>query len=175
LQFWPWRLQYLTRGEQCARKEKAIILSEWCSSSKQYHPKETIPGNIGINKIDNHADTTSAGPNWRLIEPSGKYCTVLSHFSAEYQPKPDVPIAKCTTMYTCPTTGDSVALVADQVLWFGNNLHCSFINPHQIQAYGYGVFDDLWDPHRPLGIDMESIFVLLTVSGPLGNVKFTNY
>jgi hypothetical protein len=52
------------------------------------------------------------------------------------------------------------------VLWFGNDLHCSLINPHQIRAYGYGVCDDPWDPHRPLGIDLESIFVPLTVSGP---------
>ncbi len=53
------------------------------------------------------------------------------------------------------------------MLWFGsNNLHCSLINPHQIQAYGYGVCDDPWEPHRPFGIDLGSIFVPLTVSGP---------
>jgi hypothetical protein len=46
------------------------------SSSKQYHPKETIPGNIVINEINNHADTKCASPNWRQIEISGKYCTV---------------------------------------------------------------------------------------------------
>jgi hypothetical protein len=64
---------------------QAIILSAWRSSPKQYQPKETIPGNIGFNKIDNHANTTSAGLNWHLIELSGKYCTV-SPFSAQYLP-----------------------------------------------------------------------------------------
>jgi hypothetical protein len=145
-------------------------LSARRSSSKQYHPKATTPGNIGVNEIDNHADTTCAGPNWRLIELTGEYCTV-SPFSAEYQPKPDVPIAKCATTYTYPTTGDSVVLVADQVLWFATGLHCLLINPHEIWAYGYSVCDDLWDPHRPLGIALgsifvPSIFVPLTVSGP---------
>ena len=103
------------------------------------------------------------------MELSGEYCTV-SPFSADYQPTPDVPIAKCATTYTCPTTGDSIVLVADQVLWFGNALHCSLINPHQIRAYGYGVCDDPWDPHRPIGIDLDSLFVPLNVSGP--NLSF---
>ena len=95
----------------------------------------------------------------------------MSPFSAAYQPKPDIPIAKSVTTYTCPTTGNSVVLVADQVLWFGNTLHCSLINPHQIRAYGYGVFDDPWDPHRTdLLVLIWFFFVPLTVSGP--NLSF---
>jgi hypothetical protein len=57
------------------------------------------------------------------------------------------------------------------VLWFANGLHhCSLIYLHQIRAYGYSICDDPWDPHRPLGIDLGSIFVSLTVSGP--NLSF---
>jgi hypothetical protein len=41
---------------------------------------------INIEGLDsdfnNHADTTCAGPYWRLIELTGEYCTV-SPFSAE--------------------------------------------------------------------------------------------
>jgi hypothetical protein len=69
-------------------------------------------------------------------------------------------------VYTSPTSGDSVVLVADQVLWFGNDVHFSLIKPHQIRAHGYGVCDDPWDPHLPIGIELESLFVPLTVSGP---------
>ena len=129
-----------------------------------------------MNEIDNHADTICAGPNWTLLELSGEYCNV-SPFSTDYQPKTDVPIARCATTYTCPTSGDSVVLVADQVLWFGDELHCSLINPHQIRYHGYGVCDDPWDPHRSLGIDLDSIFIPLKTSGPtqvfplLGNWK----
>ena len=119
-----------------------------------------------MNEIDNHADTICAGPNWTLLlELSGEYCNV-SPFSTDYQPKTDVPIARCATTYTCPTSGDSVVLVADQVLWFGDELHCSLINPHQIRYHGYGVCDDPWDPHRSLGIDLDSIFIPLKTSGP---------
>ena len=119
-----------------------------------------------MNEIDNHADTICAGPNWKLLEFWGEYCNV-SPFSADYQPKSDVPIAKCATVYTCrPTSGNSAVLVADQVLYFGDELHCSLINPHQLRSHGYGVCDDRWDPHRSIGIDLESIFTPLTPDGP---------
>lgn len=49
---------------------------------------------------------------------------------------------------------------------FGNKLHCLLINPHQICSYWYSVCNDLWDPHRPLGIDLEGIFIPLLMSGP---------
>ena len=69
-------------------------------------------------------------------------------------------------MYTWPEHGVSVILIADQVLWFGDELHCSLINPHQILSHGYSVCDDPWDPHRSLGIKLDSIFIPLTTSGP---------
>jgi hypothetical protein len=125
----------------------------------------TIPGTQGQNEIDNHADTICAGPNWRLLELSGEYCTV-SPFSSEYNPKVNVPIAKCATTYTCPDSGHSIVLVADQVLWFGTDLHCSLINPHQIRSYGHSLCDDPWDPHRPLGLDVGTLFIPLLTSGP---------
>ena len=125
----------------------------------------TLPEQSGRNKIDNHADTICAGPNWKLLELSGEYCSV-SPFSADYQPKTNVPIAKCATAYTCPSSGDSIVLVADQVLWFGNELHCSLISPHQIHSHGFSVCDDPWDPNRALGIDLECIFIPLLASGP---------
>ena len=50
------------------------------------------------------------------------------------------------------------------------NLHCSIINPHQTRAYGYGVCDDPWDPHRPIDIELESLFGPLNLSRP--NLSF---
>ena len=63
---------------------------------------------------------------------------------------------------------NSVVLIANLVLWFGNELHCSLINPHQIRSHGYtSVCDDPWDPHRSLGIDLDGIFIpALLASGP---------
>ena len=126
---------------------------------------QSVPEQSGANEFDNHADTICAGPNWKLLELSGEYCNV-SPFLADYEPKSNVPIAKCATTYTCPDSGESVVLVADQVLWFGNELRCSLINPHQIRSHGYSVCDDPWNPNRPLGLDLDGIFIPLHGSGP---------
>lgn len=104
----------------------------------------TLEGTSAKNEIDNHADTICAGPNWKLMELTGKFCSVTP-FIAEYDPKVNVPIAKCAT--TCPESGHSILLVADQVLWFGAGLHCTLINPHQIRSFGDALCDDPWDPN----------------------------
>ena len=135
------------------------------ASANKKNYDNTIEGTFGKNEIDNHADTICAGPNWKLLELSGEFCSVTP-FSADYQPKVNVPIAKCATTYTCPDSGQSVVLVADQVLWFGADLHCSLINPHQIRSYGHSLCDDPWDPHRALGLDVGSMFIPLLPSGP---------
>jgi hypothetical protein len=149
-----------------------IIPSARRASTQLSEVPPSHPGHRGFNEIDYSADTICAGPNWRLLELSGAYCTV-SPFSADYQPKTNVPIAKCATMYTYSSNGNSVVLVADQVLWFGNDLHCLLINPHQIRSHGYSVCNDPWDPHRPLGIDPESTFIPLLASGP--NLLFESH
>jgi hypothetical protein len=125
----------------------------------------TTAGTTGRNDIDNHADTICAGPNWRLLELSGEFCSVTP-FSNDYKPKVNVPVAKCATAYTCPNSGHSVLLVADQVRWFGTDLHCSLINPHQIRSYGHSLCHDPWDPHRPIGLEVEVLFVPFQTAGP---------
>ncbi len=80
----------------------------------------TTVGMVLKNEIDNHADTSCAGLNWnKLLEFVGR---ILQHdtLSIGYQPKSNKPVAKCATaVYTCPESGQSVLLVADQVLWLG--------------------------------------------------------
>ena len=120
---------------------------------------------IARNEIDNHADTICAGPNWRVLEFTGEYCDV-SPFSKEYEPLANVPVAKCATVYTCDSTGATVLLVADQVLWFGDQMSNSLINPHQLRAYGLSVCDDPWDPNRALGIETGDVFIPFHTQGP---------
>ena len=77
----------------------------------------------------------------------------------------------------------SVVLVADQVLWFGNDLHCSLFSP---RAYGYGVCDDPWAQHPPnwhwFEISFRSTerfrtesFIQVTCPNWLGNVELSRY
>ena len=135
------------------------------ASAKIQNHANAIIGTIGKNEIDNHADTICAGPNWRLLELSGEFCSVTP-FSSDYQPKTNVPVGKCATVYTCPNSGQSVLLVADQVLWFGAGLHCSLLNPHQIRSFGHSLCDDPWDPHRAIGLDVGDVFIPFMASGP---------
>ena len=142
-----------------------ISSSRVTASANVSNYANTIIGTIGKNEIDNHADTICAGPNWKLLELSGEFCSVTP-FSSDYQPKANVPVARCATVYTCPDSGHSVLLVADQVLWFGADLHCSLLNPHQIRSYGHSLCDDPWDSNRALGLDVGAIFIPLLASGP---------
>jgi hypothetical protein len=119
---------------------------------------------IGKNEIDNHADTICAGSNWIVLEFTGEYCNV-SPFSTEYEPLENVPIAQCATVYTYDSTGTTVLLIADQVLWFGNKMTTSLINPHQLRDNGIAVCDDPWDPYRPLGIEADHGFIPFSSHG----------
>ena len=142
-----------------------ILSSRVTASANILNYANTTAGTIGKNEIDNHADTICAGPNWKLLELSGEFCSVTP-FSSDYQPKTNMPIAKCATVYTCPESGQSVLLVADQDLWFGANLRCSLLNPHQIRSFGHSLCDDPWDPNCALGLDAGDIFIPLMASGP---------
>ena len=136
------------------------------ASAKSTNDSTTVDGTTGTNEIDNHADTVCAGPNWKLLELTGELCNVTP-FSSDYEPKSNIPVAKCATTYTCPDSEHSVFLIADQVLWFGTALHCSLINPHQIRAFGHRILcDDPWDPNRTLGLDVRTMFTPLLTSGP---------
>jgi Reverse transcriptase (RNA-dependent DNA polymerase) len=130
----------------------------------KYAQNRGVSGVIGKNEIDNHADTICAGSNWIVLEFTGEYCNV-SPFSAEYEPLENVPIAQCATVYTYDSTGATVLLIADQVLWFGDTMATSLINPHQLRDNGIGVCDDPWDPYRPVGIEADQGFIPFSSHG----------
>jgi hypothetical protein len=115
-------------------------------------------------KLITAADTICAGANWTVLEFTGKYCNV-SPFSTEYAPLENVPVARCATVYTFDSTGTTVLLIADQVLWFGTNIPTSLINPHQLRDYGIGVCDDPWDPYRSVGIESDQGFIPFSSQG----------
>ena len=95
---------------------------------------------------------------------TGELCSVMP-FSSHYKPRDNVPVARCATAYTCPHTGQSILLIADQVLWFGIDLPNTLINPNQVRSFGYSLCDDPWDPNRPLGLDTEDLFIPFAADG----------
>ena len=51
------------------------------------------------------------------------------------------------------------------MLWFGNQMINSLINPNQLRAYGLSVNDDPFDNTRPFGIDVENAFIPFDTMG----------
>ena len=109
------------------------------ASANKLNYTNTIVGAIGKNEIYYHANTRiCAGWNRQLLELLREFCSVTP-FPSDYQPKANVPVAERATVYTCPESGQSLLLVADRVLWFGADLHCSLLNPHQIRLFGHSL------------------------------------
>jgi hypothetical protein len=115
-------------------------------------------------KSDSHADTCVAGPNFRIDEYTGEHCDVTP-YSSEYKPLKDVPIVNASTAYTDESTGETLVLRFNQVLWYGNRLGMSLINPNQIRHYGLTVSDDPTDKTRKFGITGEDFIVPFDMSG----------
>jgi len=127
-------------------------------------PNSTKIGEYGRNELDTHADTCCAGSNWRLMEYTGETCQV-SPFLESYDATNDVPIAKCGTVWTSDVTGQEYLLVGDQMLWFGDRLGHSLLNPNQMRMFGLSVCDDPWDEYRTLGVDCEDAFIPFEMDG----------
>ena len=118
---------------------------------------------MGRNEMDTHADTSCAGANWKLMELSNTMCEV-SPFLDSYQPVQEVPLARCGTVWTSQETGREYLLVGDQMLWFGNKLQHSLINPNQIREYGIDVFDNPFGD-RAIGIAHDESFIPFDTKG----------
>ncbi len=118
----------------------------------------TQPGHVSRNELDTHADTCCAGANWALMDLTGDICEVTS-FLESYEPVNEVPVAKCSTVWTSPQTGREYLLVADQKLWFGTQLPNSLLNPNQIHAFGVDVNDNPFDLKQDLGIQCNEAFI----------------
>ena len=123
----------------------------------------TVPGTRGRSELDTRADTSCAGANFKLHELTGQTCSV-SPFSDKYDPLTDVPIATCLTAYT-NEYGRTFILVFHEMLWFGDGMDHSLINPNQIRLTGTPVSDDPFDDTRRLGIDHPTSFVPFETNG----------
>ena len=76
-------------------------------------------------------------------------------------------------MYVFESTGTQVLLIADQVLWFGNDIPTTLINPNQLRAYGVSVCDDPWDPFRPIGVQTDFGLIPFQTAGT--TLSFVSY
>ena len=104
--------------------------------------------------MDSHADTCVAGPNFVILEFTGEQCDVTP-YTNDYHPITNVSVVNAATAYTDETTGVTIILRFNQVLWYGKRMKMSLINPNQLRHYGITVSDDPTDKARPFGISLD--------------------
>ena len=124
----------------------------------------SVPGTIARCEMDSHADTCVAGPNFRVDEYTGENCDVTP-YSSEYKPMKNVQIVNASTAYTNESTGETLVLRFNQVLWYGDKLPMSLINPNQVRYSGLTVSDDPTDKTRDFGITGEDFSIPFEISG----------
>jgi hypothetical protein len=95
-----------------------------------------------------------AGANMIALEAAGEICEVQG-YSGELGTIKDVPIVRAATAWTDPETAETIILIFNQILWYGNRLPISLINPNQLRHNGFRVGDDITDGDRFFEIELE--------------------
>ena len=109
------------------------------------------------NEIDSLADTSCAGVNWIPLFFTGDTVSV-SGFDGRERSK-GIPIATCATMVTTES-GSQYILILPQMLWFGEQLSRSLINPNQLRVHGTLVKDDpTADGDGEFGLITDNLFI----------------
>jgi len=109
-------------------------------------------------EIDNHADTTCFGKNFRVISFTSEVCTVSPYLS-EYESMEDISICTAATSVDLDR-GETIILEFGQGLWFGDRMSHSLINPNQCRSFGLSVCDDPTDNHRDIGMQLHDSYFL---------------
>ena len=126
---------------------------------------KSIPGTFGQNEMDSHADTCCAGANFCMLSPTGVTCDVAP-YDTTYEPRTNLPIATCATVFTTPD-GIDILLVGHEMIYFGNALPNSLINPNQIRHFGGSVQDDYTRTDADFGITLDNLFIDFKMSGTI--------
>ena len=109
--------------------------------------------NYGRCELDSHADTIVAGSNCVILGYTGRVCDV-SPYREDYESVKDVPIVQAATAWYSQHTGQTYILVFNEVLWMGDSMDHSLINPNQLRHYGIEVQDNPTST-SPLSIQTE--------------------
>jgi hypothetical protein len=125
---------------------------------------KSIKGTEGQCELDSHADTCVAGANFLAWDFTGTTCEV-SPFTDAYESMKDVPVVSAATAWTNDDSGETFILLFHQVLWYGNKLSHSLLNPNQIRHFGHALCDDVTDSTRFFGIETEDVSIPFTMKG----------
>ena len=143
-------------------KERTKVVGAVRTNDPAYKTEE---GHIGRCELDTHADTCVAGANFLLDELTGELADVHP-YGMKYEPMKDVPIVTAKTAWTDQESGMTYILCFNQILWYGQKMEHSLINPNQLRHMGHLVCDDPTDPHRRFGAELDNgIFLPFNMDG----------
>jgi hypothetical protein len=103
------------------------------------HNKQSYPIHCRT-KLDSHADTCGGNDTVFILEYTGKVAEVAG-FSKALQTMQDIPIVKATLAYDDPHTGETMVLIVNQALYFGDQLSHILLNQNQMRTHGLIVED----------------------------------
>ena len=123
------------------RRSSCIISSirHPAASNAKRKPSSLPPE--GRIELDSHADTIVLGANCVVLSHTGQTCEVMP-YSDTYNAIADVPVVTGATLWTPPHDGDEYILIFYEVLWMGDTLQHTLVNPNQLRAYGTTVQDN---------------------------------
>ena len=136
-------LQQMRAAKRVKLNDHNYSVSEAAAAPRVMHPLRS--------EMDNHADTTCCGSNFRPLIFTGQNCDVKG-FHHKLTTMSDVPVATCATAYTDPETNIVYIFIFNEALYFGDEMDHSLVNPNQNRHYGIDVEDN---PYRKMGISCE--------------------
>ncbi|MGH7974103.1 MAG: hypothetical protein ACREBR_01155, partial [bacterium] len=87
------------------------------------------------SECDSRADTVCAGASFKLLELTEKVCDV-GGFHESFKNLKVVPIATTATAYDHGEMQETLILVFNQSLYFGNTMEHSLLSPNQLRSNG---------------------------------------
>jgi hypothetical protein len=108
------------------------------------------------NEMDTMADTSCAGTNWTPIYFTGETVDVAPFAPDHYKPFKQMPVATCATIITTQS-GREWFVIGNEMLYFGEKMDRSLINPNQIQMNGIRVDDN--PTEEVFGISAKGLFI----------------
>ena len=125
--------------------------------------QEPIAGTVADVEMDSNADTCCLGSSFVILEYTQRMANVFPY--DDKMPHTTVPIVNGATAIDCPTTNQTFILVINEGLYYGTRLDHSLLNQNQIRSFGNPVWDNPFDPDRPLGIELPELFIPFQTKG----------
>ena len=92
-------------------------------------------------ELDSHADSIVAVSNFCIMHYINRECDV-SPYCDDYAPIKNVSIVQATTAYQSEYTGQTYIIILNEVLWMGDSMQHTLVNPNQLRYYVTKVQDD---------------------------------